>query len=73
MKTNAQRSIVKVARLQSEFWRQIFFPSYEFSFEKFSEIFPEIVVPLFCGSEKSPAKVPPNLPPNSPVKNQTSY
>ena len=35
------------------FARKIF-SSHEFSYEKCSEIFPEIFEPLFCGSEKSP-------------------
>ena len=47
-----------------------FILSYEFSYEKCSEIFPEFIEPLFCGSEKNPAKFPPNFPPNFPAKNQ---
>ena len=50
-----------------------FFSSREFSYEKCSEIFPEIFEPLFCGSEKIPGKFPPNFPqnfPNFPAKNQ---
>ena len=50
-----------------------FFSSHEFSYEKCSEIFPEIFEPLFCGSEKIPGKFPPNFPlnfPNFPAKNQ---
>ena len=34
------------------FARKIFFELYEFSYERCSEIFPEIFEPLFCGSEK---------------------
>ena len=41
---------VKVAHLQSEFCTTDFFASYEFSYERCSEIFPEIFAPLFCGS-----------------------
>ena len=41
-----------------------FFSSHEFSYEKCSEIFPEIFEPLFCGSEKIPGKFPPNFPLN---------
>ena len=41
------------------FARKIFFLSYEFSYEKCPEIFPENFEPLFCGSEKNPAKFPP--------------
>ena len=42
-----------VACLQNEFCTKDFFlASYEFSYEKCSEIFPEIFEPLFCGSEK---------------------
>ena len=47
------------------------FSSHEFSYEKCSEIFPEIFEPLFCGSEKIPGKFPPNFPlnfPNFPAK-----
>ena len=50
-----------------------FFSSHEFSYEKCSEIFPEIFEPLFCGSEKIPGKFPPNFPlnfPNFPAKNK---
>ena len=36
------------------FARKIISPSYEFSYEKCSDIFPEIFEPLFCGSEKIP-------------------
>ena len=64
---------LRVARLQSEFCTKDFFLSYEFSYEKCSEIFPEFFEPLFCGSEKIPGKFPPNFPlnfPNFPAKNQ---
>ena len=67
---------VKVARLQSEFCTKDFFSSHEFSYEKCSEIFPEIFEPLFCGSEKIPGKFPPNFPlnfPNFPAKNQKKF
>ena len=40
--------------------------SYEFSHEKCSEICPEYVEPLFCGSEKAPAKF-------SPKKKNTKF
>ena len=66
----------KVARLQSEFCTKDLFSSHEFSYEKCSEIFPEIFEPLFCGSEKIPGKFPPNLPlnfPNFPAKNQKKF
>ena len=52
------------------------FLSYEFSYEKCSEIFPGIFEPLFCGSEKNPGKFPPNFPlnfPNFPAKNQKKF
>ena len=65
--------MAKVARLQSEFYTKDFFLSHEFSYEKCSEIFPEILEPLFCGSDKIPGKFPPNFPlnfPNFPAKNQ---
>ena len=52
----------KVARLQSEFCTKEFLLSYEFSYEKCSEIFPKIVEPLFCGSRKVPAKFPNKFP-----------
>ena len=58
------------------FARKIFFSSHEFSYEKCSEIFPEIFEPLFCGSEKIPGKFPPNFPqnfPNFPAKNQKKF
>ena len=42
-----------------------FLSSHEFSYEKCSEIFPEIFEALFCGSEKIPRKFPPNFPLNS--------
>ena len=42
------------ARVQSEFCMNFFLLSYEFSHEKCSEIFCEILEPLFCGSEKIP-------------------
>ena len=45
---------LKVACLQSEFCTKDVFSSYEFCYEKCSEIFPEISEPLFCGSEKIP-------------------
>ena len=66
-------TLVKVARLQREFCTKDFFSSHEFSYEKCSEIFPEMFEPLFCGSEKIPGKFPPNFPlnfPNFPAKNQ---
>ena len=44
--------LVKVARLQSELCTKDFFLSYEFSYEKCPDIFPEIFEPSFCGSEK---------------------
>ena len=74
-RTNGDKTghFVKVARLQSEFCTKDFFSSHEFSYEKCSEIFPEIFEPLFCGSEKIPGKFPPNVPlnfPNFPAKNQ---
>ena len=53
-----------------------FFSSHEFSYEKCSEIFPEIFEPMFCGSEKIPGKFPPNFPlnfPNFPTKNQKKF
>ena len=58
-----------------------FFSSYEFSYEKCSEIFPEFFEPLFCGSEQVPGKFPPNFPlhfPNFPAnkskkKSPTSF
>ena len=56
---------VKAVRLQSEFCTKDLCSSYEFSYEKCSEIFPEIFEPLFCGSEKShkiPAKFPTKFP-----------
>ena len=40
-------NIVKAARLQSEFGTKLFVLSYEFSYEKRSETFPEIVEPLY--------------------------
>ena len=58
------------------FARKIFFSSHEVSYEKCSEIFPEIFEPLFCGSEKIPGKFPPNFPlnfPNFPAKNQKKF
>ena len=45
--TFARSYSVKVARLQSEFCTKDFFSSHEFSYEKCSEIFPEIFEPLF--------------------------
>ena len=53
-----------------------FFLSHEFSYEKCSEIFPEMFEPLFCGSEKIPGKFPPNFPlnfPNFPAKNKKKF
>ena len=53
-----------------------FFSSHEFSYEKCSEIFPEIFEPLFCGQKKMPGKFPPNFPlnfPNFPSKNQKKF
>ena len=73
---NSQRVIIKVARLQSEFCTKEFFSSYEFSYEKCSEIFPEFFEPLFCGVRKNAGKFPPNFPlnfPNFPAKNQTKF
>ena len=43
-----------MARLQSEFLPERIFGGYEFSHEKCSEVFPENVEPLFCGSKKIP-------------------
>ena len=69
---------VKAARLQREFCTKIFL-SYEFSYEKCSEISPEFFEPLFCVSEKNPAKsrkFPPNFPPNFPnfpAKNKKNH
>ena len=51
-----------MAHLQSEFCTKDFFSSYEFSYEKCSDIFPEFFEPLFCGSEKIPAKFPTKFP-----------
>ena len=65
-----------MARLQREFCTKDFFSSHEFSYERCSEIFPEIFEPLFCGSEKIPGKFPPNFPlnfPNFPAKNQKKF
>ena len=56
------------ARLQSEFCTKALVWSYEISCEKCSEIFPEFIEPLFCGSETNPANVPPNFPSNFPAK-----
>ena len=39
---------------RAKFGTKDFFSSYEFSYEKCSEIFPEIFEALFCGSEKIP-------------------
>ena len=53
---NVLKSIRKMLRwhvCRVNFARKIFL-SHEFSYEKCSEIFPEIFEPLFCGSEKSP-------------------
>ena len=50
-----------MARLQSEFCTKEFFLSYEFSYEKCSDISPESVEPFFCGSE-NPAKFPTKFP-----------
>ena len=61
------RFIVKVARVQSELCTKDFFLNYEFSYEKCSEIFPEVFEPLYFGSERI---FPPNFPPNFPAKNQ---
>ena len=44
--------LVKVASLQSDFLARFFFLSYELSYEKCFENFPDIFEPLFCGSEK---------------------
>ena len=55
---------------------RMMFSRHEFSHEKRPEISPEMFEPLFCGSEKIPAKLPPdfrknpakfpqNFPPNS--------
>ena len=56
-----------VARLQNEVGTKEYFCSrHEFSHRKCSEIFPEILEPLFCVSEKDPA----NFPPDFPAKNQ---
>ena len=45
------------------------FLSYEFSYEKCSECFPNIFEPFnFVGPKKSPAKFPPKFPPNFPAK-----
>ena len=49
------QNIVNVARVQSELCtKDLFFVSYEFSYEKYSEIFPEMFEPSFCASEKIP-------------------
>ena len=42
--------MIKVARLQSEFCTKVLFLSYEFSYEKCSEVFPIFFEPSFCGS-----------------------
>ena len=44
---------VKVALLQNEFGAKDCFLSYDFSYEKCSEIFPEKFSAFFSGSEKS--------------------
>ena len=49
--------LIRVACLQSEFCTKDVFSSYEFSYEKCSEISPEMFEPLFCGSEKIPPKI----------------
>ena len=56
---------IRVARLQSEFWHEIFFGGYEISHEKCSEIFPRKCWAFICGSKKSrkiPAKFPTKFP-----------
>ena len=64
------KRLVKVARVN--FAQQIFFEP-RISYEKCSEIFPEIFEPLFCGSEKIPGKFSLNFPlnfPNFPAEDQ---
>ena len=56
--------LLKVAQLQSEFCTKDVF-ELRISYEKCSDIFPEMFEPLFCVSEKShkiPAKFPTKFP-----------
>ena len=46
-----------MAHLQSEFWHEMFCSSYEVSYDKCSEIFPDIFEASFCGPDQ---KVPQN-------------
>ena len=48
------RQALKVARLQSEVWHQLFLVDLRISYEKCSENFPEMFELLFCGSKKIP-------------------
>ena len=65
-------SFVRVARLQNEVGTNAFCSRHEFSSKKCSDVFPENVEPLFCGSEKNPEKFLQNFPQS--VKNSpTSF
>ena len=48
-----------MASLQNEVSTKDFLPGTRFSREKCSEIDPEMLEPLFCGSKKFPQNVPP--------------
>ena len=68
---------IRVARLQNEVGTKYFSRHNIFS-RKMLPFFPEIVEPLFCGSEKIPQnsrqKIPQNFPPKkSPKKSPTSF
>ena len=55
-----------MAVLQNEVCTKDFFSRHDFSHEKCSEMFSEFFEPLFCGSEKVPAKFPPSFPHHFP-------
>ena len=59
---------VNLARLQSEFWPEMFFWGYEISQEKRSGIFPEILS-LYLVGPKKPARFPPKFAAISSLKN----